>query len=289
MITGYTRPLYILPFDHRHSYIDGLFHWKEPLSPGQAAEVATSKEVIYEGFTIAAAKMPDRAGILVDEEFGAGILRDASARAFITCVSTEKSGQDEFDFEYGDQFARHIEAVNPTFAKVLVRYDARGDNALNARQTARLRRLTEYLSATRRLFIFELLVPPDPAPQAALLVEAIRQCQDAGVEPDVWKIEGLDERRDAELVVETARRGGRDTVGCIVLGRGSDEQAVLRWLKTAAGVPGFIGFAIGRTTWWDAIAAWQSHTVSREAAAAKIAARFQEWADVFERERPSRP
>ena len=231
--------------------------------------------------------MPGRAGILVDEAFGAGILRDASARGFITCVSTEKSGQDEFDFEYGDQFARHIEAVNPTFAKVLVRYDARGDAALNARQMARLRQLADYLSATRRLFIFELLVPPDPASQATLLMEAIRQCQDAGVEPDVWKIEGLDQRHDAEMVVETARRGGRDTVGCIVLGRGSDEQAVLRWLNTAAGVPGFIGFAIGRTTWWDAIEAWRSHTMSREAAAANIAARFQEWADVFER--ASRP
>jgi myo-inositol catabolism protein IolC len=287
MIDGYTRPLYILPFDHRHSYIEGLFHWKEPLSPQQAAEVGTSKEVIYEGFTIAAATMRDRAGLLVDEKFGAGILRDASARGFITCVSTEKSGQDEFDFEYGDEFASHIEAMNPTFAKVLVRYDARGDAALNARQLARLRRLTDYLAATRRRFIFELLVPPDPAPQATLLMEAIRQCQDAGVEPDVWKIEGLDQRHDAEMVVETARRGGRDTVGCIVLGRGSDEQAVLRWLNTAAGVSGFIGFAIGRTTWWDAIAAWRSSTISREAAAAKIAARFQEWADVFER--ASRP
>src|SRR5689334_19311768 len=122
--------LYILPFDHRHSYIEGLFHWKEPLTAQQAADITASKEVIYEGFAIAAAAMTDRAGILVDEEFGEGILRAASARGFITCVSTEKSGQDEFDFEYGRDFARHIEAVNPTFAKVLVRYNADGDAAL---------------------------------------------------------------------------------------------------------------------------------------------------------------
>ena len=28
MITGYEKPLYILPFDHRHSYITGVFRWQ---------------------------------------------------------------------------------------------------------------------------------------------------------------------------------------------------------------------------------------------------------------------
>jgi myo-inositol catabolism protein IolC len=106
--------------------------------------------------------------------------------------------------------------------------------------------------------------------------------QDAGVEPDVWKIEGLDRREECERIVEAARRGGRMTVGCIVLGPGSDEQAVVRWLKIAAGVPGFIGFAVGRTTWLDAVTAWRAHTISRDIAVARIAKRFREWAAIFE-------
>src|SRR5207244_10308683 len=141
------------------------FHWRQPLTPEQVAAIAASKQVIYEGFKAAVADsaVRDRAGILVDEAFGAGILRDAAAGGYVTCVSTEKSGQDEFDFEYGDDFARHIETVNPTFAKVLVRYNPDGDSKMNARQTERLRRLSDYLARARRLFMFELLVPPEPS------------------------------------------------------------------------------------------------------------------------------
>ncbi|MEO8844997.1 MAG: DUF2090 domain-containing protein [Kofleriaceae bacterium] len=299
MITGYDQPLYILPFDHRHSYIEGLFHWQSPLATAQVAEIVASKQVIYDGFKAASSDdaLRNRVGILVDEQFGTDILRDAATRGFITCVSTEKSGQDEYDFEYGEEFAHHIEAMNPTFAKVLVRYNPEGDADLNARQVKRLCRLSEYLSSTKRLFMFELLVPPEPAQLArlqgnhaaydrdvrpALMIETINTLQNAGVEPDVWKIEGLDRREDCERMVETARRDGRAKVGCIVLGRGSDEQAVVRWLAIAASVPGFIGFAVGRTTWLDAVTQWRAHAISRETAVARIAARFREWSAVFE-------
>jgi myo-inositol catabolism protein IolC len=299
MTTGYAKPLYILPFDHRHSYITSVFHWQEPLPPDQVADIVASKQVIYDGFKAAVTDttVRDRAGILVDEAFGAAVLQDAAARGYITCVSTEKSGQDEFDFEYGDDFTRHIEALNPTFAKVLVRYNPEGDAGMNARQAERLRRLSECLARTRRLFMFELLVPPEPAQlervggsqaaydrelRPALMVDTIRALQDAGVEPDVWKIEGLDRREECDRIVESARRGGRTTVGCIVLGRGSDEDAVVRWLTVAAGVPGFIGFAVGRTTWLDAVTRWRAHTISRAVAVAEIAKRFRDWAAIFE-------
>ena len=298
MVSGYDQPLYILPFDHRHSFVTGVFHWQEPLAPEQVAEIVASKQVIYDGFKAAVDEgIPhNRAGILVDEQFGAAILREAQTRGYVTCVSTEKSGQDEFDFEYGDAFAHHIEEVNPTFAKVLVRYNPDGDSRMNARQVERLRRLSDYLARTKRLFMFELLVPAEHAQldrlgsraaydrelRPTLVIGTIRALQDAGVEPDVWKIEGLDRREDCEKTVDTARRDGRTRVGCIVLGRGSDEQAVLRWLNVAAGVHGFIGFAVGRTTWLEAVTAWRRDEITRETAVARIAGRFGEWARVFE-------
>jgi myo-inositol catabolism protein IolC len=298
MITGYDRPLYVLPFDHRSSYIKGLFHWHQPLTAEQTAEAAASKHLIYQGFKKAVAEGVPResAAILVDEEFGAAILRDAASRGHITCMSIEKSGQEEFEFAYGEDFGRHLEEFNPPFGKVLVRYNPEGDAELNKRQTSRLRRLSEYLERTRRLFMFELLVPPQKAQveriggQAAydhelrpkLMIETIRALQDAGVEPDVWKIEGLDLREDCEKIVKVAQRDGRTKIGCIILGRGSDEQSVLRWLKTAADVPGFIGFAVGRTTWWEAMAAWRAKVISSDAAIAQIAQRFSRWAEVFE-------
>ena len=299
MIDGYNRPLYVLPFDHRSSYIKGLFHWQQPLDAEQIAEVVASKYLIYEGFkkAIADGVPQERAAILVDEEFGANILRDASSRGYITCMSIEKSGSEEFEFEYGEDFARHLEEFNPTFGKVLVRYNPEGDAGLNKRQDDRLRRLSEYLARTKRLFMFELLVPPEKAQlerlggQAAydrglrprLMIETIRALQDAGVEPDVWKIEGLDLRQDCEKIVEVTRRDGRTKVACIILGRGSDEQNVLKWLRTAAGVPGFIGFAVGRTTWWDAMTAQRGKQISSDAAITQISTRFREWVDVFEK------
>jgi myo-inositol catabolism protein IolC len=302
---GYTQPLYLLPFDHRESYVRGMFGFTPPLSPAQHDAVADSKRVIYEGFLAACAEgvAPGVAGILVDEEFGAAILRDAKRSGVVTATSTEHSGSDEFEFEYGEDFERHIEAMDPTFAKVLVRYNPDGDAALNLRQALRLKRLSDYCRRTRRRFMFELLVPATPAQLAsaggdpaaydartrpALVDRAIRELQDSGVDPDVWKIEGLDRREDCERIVATVRRDGRPDVGCIVLGRGADDARVRQWLATAAGVDGFIGFAVGRTSFWEPVAGWRAQKLGRAEAATRIGDHLREWIDVFERGRLTR-
>jgi len=302
MITGYTRPLYLLPFDHRASYISGLFGWKEPLNVEQMVTVANSKYVIYEGFQQAIADhVPkDHVGILIDEEFGSAILRDAVSKGYITVASVEKSGQEEFEFGYGEDFAQHIEAFHPTFAKVLVRYNPEGDGALNQRQVSRLARLSDYLHRAQTLFMFELLVPPEPMQleqvegdknaydlqvRPRLMLRTIQALQDAGVEPDVWKIEGLDLQEDCVKVVEMARRGGRNTVGLIVLGRGAERDRVVHWLKIAASVPGFIGFAVGRTSFWQPLVDFEAKRISRGEAATNIAHNFEEWIHVFEEAR----
>jgi myo-inositol catabolism protein IolC len=289
---GFDEPLYILPFDHRGSFQTKLFGWTGTLTIDQTAQVAASKQVIYDGFRAALrAGVPEqKAGILVDQQFGAAILQDARAHGYTTACPAEKSGQEEFDFEYGEDFASHIEAFQPSFCKVLVRYNPEGDQALNTRQAARLRRLSEYLhdKGTSR-FMFELLVPAEKAQLARLegdqkaydlglrpqlMVETIQQLQNAGVEPDVWKIEGLGRRKDCEKVVAAARRNGREKVGCIILGRGEDDQKVHQWLSTASGVPGFIGFAVGRTSFWDALVDWRAKKITREDA--------REFVDTFE-------
>jgi len=297
---GYDRPLYILPFDHRGSFQTKLFGWTGKLTLEQTAQIAAAKQVVYDGFRAALrAGVPEhKAGILVDEQFGSAILEDARSRAYTTACPAEKSGQEEFDFEYGDDFAAHIEFFRPTFCKVLVRYNPQGDQALNSRQAARLKRLSEYLhDNSDSYFMFELLVPAEKSQldrlngdkkaydlqvRPRLMVDAIQQLQDAGVEPDVWKIEGLDRHRDCESIVVAARRQGRDRVGCIILGRGEDDQKVHEWLATASSVPGFIGFAVGRTSFWDALVDWRAKKIRREDAVDDIALRYQEFVAVFE-------
>jgi len=301
--TGFNKPLYILPFDHRGSFVTKMFGWHGALTPQQIAEIAAAKQVIYDGFkaAITAGVPREKAGILVDEQFGAAILRDAAANGFVTACPAEKSGQDEFDFEFGADFARHIENFHPTFCKVLVRYNPEGDAALNQRQTARLKQLSDYLHAkSPSRFMFELLVPAEKGQlgrlngnmkaydlelRPKLMVQTIKQMQDAGVEPDVWKIEGLDRREDCAEIVSAAHRNGRDKVGCIILGRGEDDKKVREWLTTAAGVKGFIGFAVGRTDFWEPLLSLLARKTTRETAVAEIARRYREFVSIFEKAR----
>ena len=300
---GFDQPLYILPFDHRGSFETKMFGWHGDLTAAQTAEIAAAKQVIYDGFkaAIAAGVPKEKAGILVDEQFGAAILRDATASGYTTACPAEKSGQEEFDFEYGADFAKHIEAFHPTFCKVLVRYNPESDASLNQRQVARLKELSDYIhDQSHSRFMFELLVPAEKAQldrlkgdkkaydlelRPGLMVQAIEQMQDAGVEPDVWKIEGLDRRDDCAKMVAAARRGGRDKVGCIILGRGEDDKKVHEWLATAAEVEGFIGFAVGRTDFWEPLVNYRAEKMTREAAVAEIAKRYREFVGIFEKSR----
>jgi 5-dehydro-2-deoxygluconokinase len=277
-----------------------MFGTHGKLTPEQTAEIAGAKRVIYDAFlkAVHTGVPKHKAGILVDE-FGAAILREAAAGGYFSACPAEKSGQDEFDFEYGHRFAEHIEAFDPTFCKVLVRYNPEDDRELNRRQVARLKGLSNYLhrAKSRTLFMFELLVPPEKAQlerlhgdrraydlalRPHLMAEAIEALQDAGLEPDVWKIEGLERRADCENVVAAARRQGRNQVGCIILGRGEDDAKVREWLSIAAAVPGFIGFAVGRTSFWDPLVNWLATKITRNQAVDQISARYREFVTIFE-------
>jgi myo-inositol catabolism protein IolC len=131
-----------------------------------------------------------------------------------------------------------------------VRYNPESNEAMNRRQAARLRELADYVHKSGQHFMFELLVPMtheqsdrlegdqhlyDHDLRPSLMIAAIKELQNAGVEPDVWKIEGLDQRDDCAAVVTAAQRGGRNKVGCIILGRGSNEAGIIAWLRGGAG------------------------------------------------------
>jgi myo-inositol catabolism protein IolC len=264
----------------------------------ETVRISDAKRVIYEGARRALDEgvEADAAGVLVDEQFGAAIARDAKAAGFRLAMPVEKSGQEEFDFQYGDEFGAHIETFDPNFSKVLVRYNTEGDQVMNERQAGRLKRLGDWLHEHGRLFLFELLVPATPGQIEAaggdeqrwdseerpkLMKVAIEELQEAGVEPDIWKIEGIDRREDCEMISATTRRDGRDGVACVVLGRGADDAAVDHWLETGSGVPGYIGFAIGRSIWWDPLKGFVDGNLGREEAAKQIAANYRRFIDVY--------
>ena len=298
MSLGYDRSLYLLAFDHRGSFEHGLFGATPPISDKVREGIIDAKNLIYEANVeaVAAGAPLEAAGVLVDEEFGADVARSAKAAGVPLAMPVERSGQDEFDFEFGAEFGRHIEEFDPTFAKVLVRYNPEGDAELNRRQTGRLAELSDWLHQHDRKLLFELLVPATTAQldrfdghqddydlllRPDLVLEVVLAMQAGGVEPDVWKIEGLDRKEDCARIAAQARSGGRDGVVCVVLGRGANEDRVLSWLRVGAGVPGFDGFAVGRTLWHDALVDFLAGGSTREAAISRIAERYRTMIDAY--------
>jgi 5-dehydro-2-deoxygluconokinase len=299
MSPGYVGDLFILAFDHRGSFTKRFGIEGDPTSE-EAERCADGKHLIFEGLEAAIGGGADSSvtGALVDEQYGgpADVPEQVKERGLKLAMPVEKSGQDEFDFEYEDDFGSHIERFDPDFSKVLVRYNPEEDSDTNARQAERLRRLSDWLHERDRRLLFELLVPAaeaqlnavggdsdryDAELRPALMVRAIAELQDAGVEPDVWKIEGVEERSDCERLAAQCRRDGRDAVVCVVLGRGADDARVDHWLRQGAPVEGYVGFAIGRSIWGDPLEGFIDGTLSRDAAAEQIAVNYLRFVDVY--------
>jgi myo-inositol catabolism protein IolC len=296
---GYDGKLFILAFDHRGSFQKKWFGLEGDPSPEDTERIADAKHLIFEGLLRAAEQGTDPSvtGALVDEQFGGTVPQQSKERGFKLAMPVEKSGQNEFDFEYGDEFGEHIEKFDPDFSKVLVRYNPDGDPELNQRQAERLKRLSDWLHANDRKFLFELLVPAEDAQleqvggdsnrydaelRPELMRRAIADFQGAGIEVDIWKIEGVDERSDAEMLAEQARSGGRDGVVCVLLGRGANDEKVDHWLRQAAPVDGCVGFAIGRSIWGDALKAFIDGSMDREDAAERIGHNYKRFVEVYE-------
>jgi myo-inositol catabolism protein IolC len=300
MALGYDGKLYILAFDHRGSFQKKMFGIEGDPDEEQTKAIADAKHLIFEGVLKASEQgaEPGVTGCLVDEQFGAptGAPAEAKERGLVLAMPVEKSGQDEFDFDYGDEFGEHIERFDPDFSKVLVRYNPDGDADMNRRQTERLKRLADWLHEHDRKFLFELLVPAEESQleqvggdtdrydselRPELMRRTIVELQDAGVEADVWKIEGIDTQEDCEKIAATARRDGRDGVICVVLGRGADDAKVEHWLRQGAPVDGYAGFAIGRTIWWDALKGSLEGDLEREEAVEQIARNYLHFVDIY--------
>jgi myo-inositol catabolism protein IolC len=299
MQLGYEKKLYILAFDHRGSFQKKFFGIEGEPDPEQTAMIADAKHLIFEGMQRAVAEEADPSitGVLVDEQFGGSVPEEARAQGLKLAMPAERSGQNMFDFQYGDEFGEHIERFDPDFTKVLVRYNPEGDAQENREQLAKLGRLSDWLHSKQRKFLFELLVPAEESQLQAvegsterydtelrpkLMRRAIAEIQDAGIEVDIWKIEGVDERSDCEMLAAQARTGGRDGVVCVVLGRGADDAKVDRWLAQAAPVDGFVGFAIGRSIWWNPLKEYVDGKIERSTGAHQIAENYLRFVKVYE-------
>jgi myo-inositol catabolism protein IolC len=300
MALGYDGKLYILAFDHRGSFQKKMFGIEGDPTPEETETITDAKRLVFEGMEKAVERGLDAstAGVLVDEQFGGDVPKLARKHGLKLAMPAEKSGQEEFDFQYGSEFGDHILEFDPAFTKVLVRYNPEGDAGMNERQLGRLKELADWLHANGRKFLFELLVPAedhqleqvggdtdryDAELRPELMRRTIESIQSFGIEVDIWKIEGVETTEDAQMLVAQTRKGeGREGVVSVLLGRGASDEKVDHWLRQAAPVEGMVGFAIGRSIWWDALKGFLGGDLEREAAAEQIADNYQRFIKVYD-------
>jgi myo-inositol catabolism protein IolC len=264
-------PLFILAMDHRESFGRTLFGVKDD-EPGSAqrAAMTSAKQLIYQGLEAALPAVPrGRIGVLVDERYGQGVV-DAvrtSGKPMVLAVPVEASGYDWFTLEWGDSWLEHVEAVRPDYAKVLIRDNPAFDAALRDGQLGRLAQVSAGLHGIGVPLLYELLVPATAAQlgqaggdadaydrdiRPGLVAGIIADNYSRGIEPALWKVEGLETVEAAQQVAAAARTGGH-AADLIVLGRDAPAARLDHWLGVASQVSAFVGFAIGRSIWEDAV------------------------------------
>lgn len=299
MALGYNRPLYILPFDHRATFAKAVLGINGTPSREDKNKITEYKDLVYEAFKLAIVKgVPkDGAGLLVDEEYGEKIIKEAGKEGYITCLTVEKSGQEEFDFEYGKDFESHIKKINPTFAKVLIRYNPEGDKELNKRQCEKLKILSDFCQKSGYKFLLEALVPPtneniidaggkkhryDKYKRPELTATMMRELQDAGVEADVWKLEGMWNELDYKKISAVARNSKERTdVGVVILGRGEEKKDVVTWIRNGSHVKGIIGFAVGRTIFLNPLIKYKNKEIDKATVVNEMADKYKYFYDIF--------
>jgi len=271
---GYKKNIFMLPFDHRHSFVKS-FGFKEILNKDQFKRIELYKDIIYKGFLLARKNIKNKAAtsILVDEYFGAKILRSAKRNKILFACSTEKSGQKYFDFEYSKNFKKAITRINPTFVKSLVRYDIK-DKKDNLIQLKKLKQLNDFCKEEKRIFLIELLTPICTN-KAIMTAKVISEFQSFDIDPDIWKIEAYDKKSDWKLIIEQIKNNdSRKNVGIIMLGRGENLSHVKKWINIAKQFKDINGFAVGRTVFEDALIDLHSAKLTNQEAIKIIADRY---------------
>lgn len=276
-----STPFAALAFDHRKRNFSSV------RPAGMTDEqIRLSKELIFDAFEVARGQGPTgmRPGVIIDEEYGADLARRAVDSGVEVAMPVERAAQPVFTFEYGDDFGAHLRAFRPSCAKALVHYRTTDADDVRRVQASRLRQLSDFLSGEPISFMLELIVGQRadderaaPTVQADSLCAAMAELQEAGVGPDIWKVEGTTSREDAARIVAQARQQNAQA-RCVVLGASASERAVRQWLDVAAATPGYSGFAIGRSIWGGSITAWLDGRLGRGRAVEEIASTYRRWA-----------
>ncbi|MFH1611445.1 MAG: DUF2090 domain-containing protein [Patescibacteria group bacterium] len=270
--------LFILPFDHRSTFTTTLLGFDyPPKTASQKKAVTDMKRVVFDGFLLAHNKYEhsEDMAILVDEEFGKSILQEAQKQLIPFALSIEKSGQLFFQFEYGNKFGAHIQNWNPAYAKALVRFDPKQKQG-NEIQNKRLKRLHDFCKTNDQKWLIEPLMT-GKGTRFGQMKTCVQQMRKAGINPDVWKIEALESKKQWQELYKIAK------ADLILLGRGASKKQVEDWVIVAAKSGAVCGFAIGRTIFFSTLEKLRDKKITRKQAVEAIANNYLSFIRLWEK------
>jgi 5-dehydro-2-deoxygluconokinase len=280
--------LYILPFDHRSNF--------RKLFGENPAKIKNYKHLVYEGILWAITHSAPKAAaaVLVDEEYGSEILTEAKNFGLRRILTLEKSGTPELELEGAGNFAARLDKWQPEYGKVLVRYNPNETSEKKSRTQKKLKAVSEACATRGIKFLLELLIVKTEADsdvsaeafevhlRPQLVRQSMQEFYAAGIEPAVWKIEGMDDALELAETALAVQSGGRADRGLVILGRDEDKKRVENWLRIGATVKSVVGFAVGRTIFKQPLLQYDQQELTRSAAVAEIGRRYLEYVKIFE-------
>jgi 5-dehydro-2-deoxygluconokinase len=277
--------VYMLAADHR-------WQWEEwcdahAVSRTRIPEV---KRLAYDGFLHARERSADVrqfGALLIDQQYAGAVLADADAGRVTVGTPAEKAGA--FPLEWStDPFSA---ALTGAFVKVLVRYRADDDAAIVQAQRQKLDALQAWCRGAGKPLVVEILVARRDEPEEefestgrpTMLAAFIADAYGRGLTPQFWKIEGTLSPAGARTIDEAIAA----VPACrqIILGKAADLATIDRWFAAAAGSRTAVGFAIGRSVFWEPSVAFLTGAKRAEEAAAAIASNYLQLVDAWQRSR----
>ncbi len=280
--------LYILPFDHRSNF--------RKFFGEDVEKIKDYKHLIYEGilWAIKHGAPKEAAAILVDEEYGSEILIEAKTAGLRRILTLEKSGTEELELEGDKKFVERLDKWSPEYGKVLIRYSPNDDGLKNSQLKDKLKMVSEACATRNIKFLLEVLIIKTEADsdvsveafemhlRPELIRTTIREFYAEGIEPQIWKIEGIDDPIELSEVALAVQGGNRLDRGLVILGRDENKERVENWLRVGATVRGVVGFAVGRTIFKDPLLGHDNQETTRVETVAEIGGRYLEYVKIFE-------
>ena len=278
--------VYMLATDHRWQWEE----WCDARSIPRT-RIPEVKRLAYDGFLRARQQsqtVRDFGALLVDEQYGAAVLADAQKAGVSVGTPAEKAGA--FPLAWSTEpFSR---ALTGAFVKVLVRHRSDDDPAATAAQREKLEALQAWCRGAGKPLVLEILVARrdeeeedefEAVGRPAMIAGFIADSYRRGLAPEFWKIEGTlsaDGARTIDAAI-AADPAGRQ----IILGKAADLATIDHWFAAAAASRTAVGFAIGRSVFWEPSAAFLTGARTADAAAAGIADTYLRLVDAWQRSR----